>query len=61
MRKRRRSNNKKIIVILIVSLIFVLSVGYSAFSTNINISGKGNIVGIKAADMLKKQVVTAGE
>ena len=42
-RKRRKNNQTKLIMITSLSLLFILTVGYAAFSTNINITAKGNI------------------
>ena len=41
--KRKKSNYNKIILIFIISILF-LSTGYSIFSTNLSIEGKGNMV-----------------
>ena len=47
MRKHRhktRKKHSKIIIITTVCLLFVMSAGYATFSTNLNITAKGNIV-----------------
>ena len=41
--KYRRKKQKRIIIIASLSLILFLYVGYAAFSTNLNITAKGNI------------------
>ncbi len=43
MRRKRRKKTKKIIIIFSLSLLFIMAVGYAAFSTNLNITAKGNI------------------
>ena len=45
MKRRRRYKRKQrtFIVITTLSLVLLMSIGYSAFSTNINLSAKGNI------------------
>lgn len=44
MRKReKRKKQKKIIIIGSLSLLLFLSIGYAAFSTNLNLKAKGNI------------------
>ena len=43
-RKRRRSKNVKIIVITSICFLFIMTAGYAAFSTNINITAKGNVL-----------------
>ena len=42
-RKRRKNKQIKLITITSLSLLFLLTVGYAAFSTNINITAKANI------------------
>ncbi len=45
MRRRKRKNKQmKFIMITSLSLLFILAVGYAAFSTNLNITAKGNIL-----------------
>lgn len=43
-RTRRRKNSRKIIIISSICLLFVMTAGYAAFSTNLNITAKGNIL-----------------
>ena len=40
---RRRNKRKKLIIIFLCAVLCIMAVGYSAFSTNINITTKGNI------------------
>lgn len=60
---RRKRNNKQIKFIMItsVSLLFILTVGYAAFSTNLNITAKGNVKKMTAAKQLQSTVVTSGD
>ena len=41
--RRRKSKQGKIIIITSICLLLVMTVGYAAFSTHLNISAKGNI------------------
>ena len=41
--RRKRNRTKKIIIITTLCLLFVITVGYAAFQTNLNITAKGNI------------------
>ena len=43
-RKRRRKNYKKLIIPAFIVLVSILTIGYSAFQTNISLSVRGNIV-----------------
>ena len=43
-RFRKRKNKGKIITIFIIVMLFVMTAGYAAFSTNLNITAKGNIL-----------------
>ena len=43
-RPRRRKTSRKIIIITSVCLLFIMTAGYAAFSTNLNITAKGNIL-----------------
>lgn len=45
--RRRRNKQVKILVMASVCFLFVMSVGYAAFQTNLNITVKGNIKDIK--------------
>ena len=62
MRRRKRRKQRKIIIISSLTLLFIMTVGYAAFQTNINITAKGNILekGITIND-LKKLTVTSGD
>ncbi len=62
MRRRRRRKQRKIIIISSLTLLFIMTIGYAAFQTNINITAKGNILekGITIND-LKKLTVTSGD
>lgn len=41
--KKARRKSKKVIIISALCLIFIMSVGYAAFQTNLSITAKGNI------------------
>lgn len=41
--RRKRNRTKKIIIITTLCLLFVITVGYAAFQTNLSITAKGNI------------------
>jgi len=43
-RKRKRKLQKKLIIITSISLLFVMTVGYAAFQTNLTINAKGKII-----------------
>ena len=62
MRRRRRRKQRKIIIISSLTLLFIMTIGYAAFQTNINITAKGNILekGI-TIDELKNKVTTSGD
>ncbi len=61
-RKRRKNKQIKFIIISSLSLLFILTVGYAAFQTNLNISAKGNIKNKRInVNDLKQDVVTAGD
>lgn len=59
--RRERKKQRKIIVVSLVSLLCIMTAGYAAFQTNLNITAKGNILskGI-SPDNLKQNVVTSG-
>ena len=62
MRRRKRRKQRKIIIITSLSLLFILTCGYAAFQTNLNITAKGNIVQKEITiDDLKNKVVTSGD
>ena len=62
MRRRKRRKQRKIIIISSLTLLFIMTVGYAAFQTNINITAKGNILekGITINE-LKAKVTTSGD
>ena len=47
MRRRKRRKQRKIIILSSLTLLFIMTVGYAAFQTNINITAKGNIKDLK--------------
>ncbi|MCI9585860.1 MAG: hypothetical protein HFH45_04420 [Bacilli bacterium] len=61
-RNRKRKKQRKIIIASVISLLFVMTVGYAAFQTNLNITAKGNITskGITPQE-LKNTFTTQGE
>lgn len=66
MRQLRRNRNKKqvrLVLGVVICLICVMTVGYAAFSTNISLNAKGNVIkkGPTAAELLKANVVTSGD
>ena len=62
MRRRKRRKQRKIIILSSLTLLFIMTVGYAAFQTNINITAKGNILekGITINE-LKTKVTTSGD
>ena len=50
-RRYRRKKQNKIIVIISICFLFVMTAGYAAFSTNINISAKGNIIDVPSCEI----------
>ncbi len=61
MRRRKRRKQRKIIIISSLTLLFIMTVGYAAFQTNINITAKGNIKKMTAAQYLRTKVTTSGD
>ncbi len=62
MRKsRKQQKQRKIVIVSVIGLLCVMSVGYAAFQTNLNISAKGNVKEMVAAKYLKRLVVTSGD
>lgn len=57
----RVKKQRRVIIILSFVLFLCLSVGYSAFSTDINLNVKGNIKGVKSATQLKQTLVVSGD
>lgn len=43
-RSKKRNKQRKIIVVSLVSLLCIMTAGYAAFQTNLNIRAKGNII-----------------
>jgi len=62
-RRRRKSRQMKLIVIGSICILSVMTVGYAAFGTSLNISAKGNIISKSniTSDDLKNEVVTSGD
>ena len=56
-RRHKRKKQKKILIISTLSLLMILTIGYAAFSTNLNITAKGNI---KTKD-ITDDIVTDGD
>lgn len=46
-RNKKRKKQRKIVTIATISLLFIITSGYAAFQTNLNITAKGNIKDIK--------------
>ena len=42
-RRNKRGKQKKVVIIGSLSLLIVMTIGYAAFSTNLNITAKGNV------------------
>ena len=64
MRKRDRRNKRPFTIAITsaICLLVLMTAGYAAFSTNLNITAKGNIIKQKtASEMLKEKVVTTGD
>lgn len=62
MRKtRKQTKQRKIVVLSMICLLSIMTIGYAAFQTNINITAKGNIKDNNAAWQLKKKVVNSGD
>ncbi len=58
-RNRRRKNSRKFIIITAVCLLFVMTAGYAAFSTNLNITAKGNV--LEQDRVIQSWTETSGE
>ena len=62
MRRRKGKKQRKIIIITSLSLLFLLTCGYAAFQTNLNITAKGNILQKEITiNELKNKIVTSGD
>lgn len=61
-RRKKCKGQRKIIVASVIGLLCIMSAGYAAFQTNLNINAKGNITskGI-IPNELKNNVVTSGD
>lgn len=59
MRKKQMKKQKQIIIASVFSLLLIMTIGYAAFSTTLNIGAKGNIVD-KSVD-ITDNVVTTGD
>ncbi|MCI8291902.1 MAG: hypothetical protein HFJ25_06665 [Clostridia bacterium] len=60
-RRKKGKRQRNVIVILVIGLLCIMSAGYAAFQTNLNINAKGNIKKMFAAEYLKKIVVALGD
>lgn len=60
-RVRKNSKQRNIILLSVLSLLFIMTVGYAAFNTSLNINATGNIKNYNAAWQLKKNVVNSGD
>ena len=60
-RRNRRRKASKIPVIISVGLLGIMTIGYATFSTNLNITAKGNVKILYASEMLKKDITTNGD
>ena len=63
-RKRRRNKQRKIIIVSVCSLLLIMSAGYAAMQTNLNIKAKGNVVEKTSlgSDLVDKAgIVTSGD
>ncbi len=60
-RRRRNKRNTKIFVGITLCLLLVMTIGYAAFQTNLNITAKGNIKDYNAAWQLEKNIVSSGD
>jgi surface protein len=58
-RHRRRKKQNKVVILLIIEIIFLLSAGYAAFSSNILVSGTGTI--IEKSRVIKSWTSTSDE
>ena len=63
-RSRRRNKQRKVIIISICSLLLIMTVGYAAMQTNLEIKAKGNVIkkATAGSDLVDKAgVVTSGD
>ena len=62
MKRKRRNKQRKLLIIASISFLFIMTAGYAAFQTNLNITAKGNIKkNLKAANQLIETTVTTGD
>ncbi len=66
MKKHRNTRNKrkkyrKLIILSVISFLCIMSAGYAAFQTHLNIAAKGNIKEMSAAEYLKRKVTTSND
>ena len=62
MRRRKRKNKqRKILIISNIFLLLIMTTGYAAMNTNLNVAVKGNIKKLYAHKFLKKKIVTSGD
>lgn len=59
-RERKIKKQRRLMIISLFIILLYLSIGYSAFSTNITVNIKGNIKDMSAAKYLKTLVVSSG-
>lgn len=59
LKRHSRKNTRKIIIISSIALILCMTIGYAAFSTNINITAKGNI--LKKGIDITDNIVNSGD
>lgn len=59
-RRKKNKRNTKIFVGITICLLLIMTAGYAAFGTNLNITAKGNIKDYNAAGQLEKDIVTSG-
>lgn len=61
--RKKLKKQRKVIIASLVCLMLIMTVGYAAFQTNLNISAKGNILEKPSAEFggIKVQLVTEGD
>ncbi|MCI9084661.1 MAG: hypothetical protein HFH46_03515 [Bacilli bacterium] len=61
-RNRKQRNQRKIVVLSMICLLCIMTAGYAAFQTNLNITAKGNVINnITNPSDLKNNIVTSGD
>lgn len=58
--RRERKKQRKVIIASMIGMLGLMTVGYAAFQTNLNITAKGNIIKLTTPNDLKENVVTSG-